>query len=91
MIRFILLAFLVTASIEGLLPPAWQNVAELKEILNSEELPNYLQSADVIESITRTDGGWLIQTNHGNIRVDVVSERTPYIGPRKFSLQFKKD
>lgn len=86
--RVLILALMLNAPLSAVLPPAWQGVAELKSIFESSELQNYLNSADIIQTITKVDGGWLISTNRSQIRVDVVTEYQSRPGPRRFSLHF---
>lgn len=87
--RYILAAlFLVSATAEALLPPVWQGVAEVKAILNSKELNQYLDSGDILEGITKHEDGWLISTNRSQVFVKVAPEPQNMPGPEKFHLEF---
>lgn len=81
---------LITTYAEGALPPAWQNVAEIKAILNNPELSHVLDSADLIESISKTEEGWKIITNHGEIAVKINPIPQAMPGPEQFTLEFSK-
>lgn len=70
------------------LPPAWQQVAELKAILNDQELKNYLDSADQIETIQKTAKGYLFKTRLTTIQVEIISLPTQQPGPASFKIQF---
>lgn len=72
------------------LPPAWQGVAELKAILNAPELPEYLESGDVIQGVLREENGWRIETNHRSITIEVIPKDQKMPGPKSFELKFKK-
>lgn len=79
---------LVSASAEALLPPVWQGVAEIRAIVNSKELNQYLDSGDILESITKHEEGWIIQTNRSSVFVKVKEEPQDRPGPEKFHLEF---
>lgn len=85
------LGILMTSPLFGALPPAWQEVREIKSILNDNRLGNYLESGDVIQNITKTERGWEINTNHSLITIDVVPEKQTMPGPEKFHLEFKRE
>jgi hypothetical protein len=70
------------------MPPLWEDVAQLKAILNAPELGEHADAAAVVEGIDRTDSGWEIRTNKGDVKVRVISEPQAMPGPKKFSLEF---
>lgn len=72
------------------MPPLWEDVAQLKAILNDPKMGEYLDSAAVIEVVERTDDGWEIRTNKGDLKVRVTPEPQKMPGPQKFSLDFFK-
>lgn len=87
-----ILAFLaLSSSCYAVLPPAWEGVREIKMILEDKELKDYLESGDVIDSISKTDKGWAIRTNHGTIEIEVqrLPQNTP--GPAQFELKFNRN
>ena len=87
-----LLALLLTfnAGAFALLPPAWQDVAELKSILSDTNLKDYLNSGDVILQISKDDHGWLFITNHTKFYAEVVPKALTQPGPERFDIHFKK-
>jgi len=70
------------------LPPLWQNVAELKAILNDKQLGDTVQSGEVIEDIKKTETGWLIVTNHQEVPIQVVYAPATRPGPAQFTVVF---
>lgn len=87
--KYLLIAFIFfSRTAEALLPPVWQGVAEVKAILNSTELNQYLDSGDILESISKHEEGWIIQTNRSFIYVKVKQEPQSSPGPEKFHLEF---
>ena len=79
-----------SGSAMALLPPLYQGIAELKAILNNDMLEQMLDSGEVITSITKTDEGYTIQTNHQQLLAQVVYEPNKLPGPAKFKILFKK-
>lgn len=86
--KFLPIFLLVCGSLSAALPPLWQNVAELKAILEDKELGATLQSGDAIESIEKTENGWVIKTNHRTAKIEVKVEPAKMPGPAKFTLQW---
>lgn len=82
-------AIAVTLPLFSILPPAWQDVAELKAILEDRHIDEYLQSGDVILQIAKSDHGWTIVTNHSKFYADVVPLPQKMIGPEKFEIRFR--
>lgn len=89
--KFLMLTVMCLAcnSLTAVLPPLWQNVAELKAILEDRSLGNHLQSGDVIESIEKIDNGWFIKTNHRSVNAIVHYEPQQMPGPAKFKIEFQ--
>lgn len=79
----------LTGTLSALLPPLYQNIAELKAILSDDKISECLQSGDVIEEIRKTNEGYLIVTNHREVLAEVVYQPAENIGPAKFKIIFK--
>lgn len=80
----------IQTSIFAALPPLWQNVQELKIILNDKRLGDFLNSGDVIQSVKKTDDGWIIVTNHKRLNVKVQYENSQNPGPVQFRISFQE-
>lgn len=80
--------FFYQASLAGILPPLYEGIRELKEILNDQRLTTLLQSGDVIEEIKKTDVGYLIITNKQQLAVDVAYQPVSHPGPSQYKLIF---
>jgi hypothetical protein len=87
----ILSVLLLSSSCYGALPPAWEGVREIRLILEDKQLNRYLESGDVIESISKTEKGWAIHTNHGTIEVEVQRLPQNMPGPEQFELKFNRN
>lgn len=83
-------ALLGYAPLFALLPPLYQQLAELKQIIENEELPNYLQSGELILTIERQDHGYLIVTNQQKVFAEVIIQPQHTPGPAQFSISFHK-
>ena len=81
---------ILQAPAQALLPPLWEGVAELKAVLSDEQLRNYLDSAEIIESITKTSSGYLIITNRSELEANVEFRPQGMPGPAKFDIKFVK-
>lgn len=79
---------LLTIDAGALLPPLWNDVAELKEILNDQRLGQFLQSGDSITTIEKKEHGWKIVTNHRTIEVSVHYKKQVMPGKGQFSIEF---
>ncbi|KAF3363324.1 hypothetical protein PHSC3_000078 [Chlamydiales bacterium STE3] len=86
-----LAALLFTANGDALLPPLWESVAQIKTVLDSTELKNYLESGERIESLSRSDEGFIIITNASTIRAIISPEPQHYPGPAKYHVHFEKE
>lgn len=73
----------------GALPPLWQNVAEIKAILNDPKLGEFLSSADIIHEIKKSPQGWVIVTQREELSVEVVYQAASHPGPVPFTLIFR--
>lgn len=74
----------------ALLPPFWEGVAELKAIFSDDKLKDYFDSADVIQSITKTPDGYLIITNRSQVNANVQYQPQDRPGPAKFQIVFQR-
>lgn len=74
----------------ALLPPLFESIAQIKAILDAPELKIELQSGDVIESISRNESGWEIQTNKRELQIEVVSLPLKQPGPGQYEIHFQK-
>lgn len=72
----------------ALLPPLAQSIAELKAILHHEQLQHDLGMSNRIESITKTDHNYAIDTSSSQLIVDIVYKPMKHPGPAQFELKF---
>lgn len=86
--KYYLLSFLFINTSFAALPPLWEDVKELKAILDDPQLGSSLQSGESILKIKRTEKGWLIVTNKNHLAIQVVPQQQDKMGPAKFSLEF---
>lgn len=76
-------------SLSAALPPLYQEINEIKAILDDEKLSHYLSSGDLILSINRVEKGYVILTNHDQKLVaEVVYDQNRKIGPAQFQIVF---
>lgn len=71
------------------LPPLWQDVRELKAILDAKEFGDYLHSGEAIQDIKKTDNGWAIHTNQHIVNIQVNYQTKAQPGPARFILEFQ--
>lgn len=81
-------ASLAVMQAEALLPPLYQGSAEIKAIMEDEQLGQKLGSGDVIVKIEKNDPGYEITTNKHRLQVFVEYERAPQPGPAHYKLRF---
>ena len=81
--------FLTCASIEAILPPLFEDIAEIKGILDDQRLGKLLESGESIAEIKKVKEGYLITTNHHNLLVKVSYKPIPRPGPAQFELEFQ--
>lgn len=71
------------------LPPLAQGIRERQALLNDPRFYGLLGSAEIIESITQTDSGYLVLTQNYSMKVDVIYEgRGEMCGPIQFDFEF---
>lgn len=83
--------FLMTSSAEAALPPFYQSLREYTALLNSPELAKQLGSGQVIQSIQRTDTGFIVKANRSTINVEIVYDPMEMPGPAKFHFLFSPE
>ncbi len=82
----ICLISLVYSPIYSLLPPLYDSVSQLEAIFKDPTLDKHLNSADVLESLTRTDNGWSIHTNKRTLQVSLEAQPAANPGPTKYKV-----
>ena len=83
----ILCAVLVwQTSLSAVLPPLYQGINELKDLLNEPKLGELLQSGEVIEEIKKVDNGYLIITNKHELLAEVVYQTNRRVGPAEYTI-----
>lgn len=75
----------------GALPPLADSLRELSAILNDRRLGDALGSGAFIESIQRTESGYLVTTAKETLEIEVIYFQTDgRVGPGQFELVFAK-
>ncbi len=69
------------------LPPYWQRAAELKAILESQEVSELLKSKPVDRVERRSNDQYRVQAGSCRLDVRIVGEEQTMPGPRKFKLE----
>ncbi len=82
--------FILTAPVFSALAPLPQSVREIEAILMNPQLAQYLPSCDQIDQITRVVDGYIFITKAHILKVTVIYDTAPRIGPKKFTLQFSE-
>ena len=86
--NIVLIALLAFSPLAAILPPLAESLRELKAILQDGRLYSLAGSAEMIDSITRTESGFLVTTTHKEIEVTVNYLPNLNIGPKPFELDF---
>lgn len=81
---------LLSLPLSAVLPPVWQDVAEIKAVLTDPALTQYLDSAELIQSINRVEKGWEIHTSKQTVFAEIVPQPQSSPGPERFKVTFKK-
>lgn len=81
---------LLAIPLSAVLPPVWQDVAEIKAVLTDPALTQHLDSAELIQSITRIEKGWEIHTNKQTVIAEIVPQPQSTPGPERFKVTFSK-
>lgn len=72
----------------ALLSPLNQSVAELQDIVDSDDLTKKLPTSQKIESITAVDNGYIIHTQEYQMLIEVQYQPQNRPGPVHFQLIF---
>lgn len=83
----IFLLTLVTLELNALLSPLNQSIVEIKEILESKELQNFVQQ-EAIQRIEKSQKGYDIRTENFEVKVEVLYLPIEHLGPHQFKLIF---
>ncbi len=87
---FLLITILLSnASLQAILPPLYQNIAEIEAIFKDPHLTDYLSSADVIKRIEKNDDVYEITTNKHHLSASIKFLPQTQPGPAKFKVEFK--
>lgn len=85
----IVCALLLAQPVFAALPPLYQSLAEIKAIVNSNEMGNTFPSSQVVRSIHKEeDGSYLILTDQMQVKVEIQYLPSAHPGPLKFRLIF---
>lgn len=79
------------STIQAVLPPLYETLAEYKALLENPQLARSLNSGEAIESIQRTDKQFLIITNKRVVTIDIIYEHQDFPGPRRFHFEFPRE
>lgn len=71
------------------LPPLFEDIAEIKAILEDQQLGQLLESGDSIMEIKKVEKGFLIKTNHHKLFAHVIYRPSRMPGPAQFEIEFK--
>lgn len=71
------------------LPPLYEDIAEIKAILEDQRLGQLLESGESIKEIKKSDQGYIIKTNHHKLYVKVIYKPNKMPGPAQFEIEFK--
>lgn len=85
---FIALILLAGAPAYALLSPLNQSIAELKGIIENDDLTEYLPSSEKILAIDAVEQGYLIRTQNYTMLIQIVFKRQDRPGPAKYELIF---
>lgn len=77
------------ATIFAVLPPLFEDIAEIKAILDDRKLGEMLGSGETIHLIKKIEKGYLILTNKHKLIVRVIYKPTNRPGPAQFEIQFQ--
>ncbi|MBN9378960.1 MAG: hypothetical protein J0H93_11340 [Chlamydiales bacterium] len=68
------------------LPPIFEDIAEIKAILDDQKFINLLDSADSIKEISKKENGYLVKTNKLEIFARIIYKPIPRPGPLSFDI-----
>ncbi|QLH35306.1 MAG: hypothetical protein HWD61_03405 [Parachlamydiaceae bacterium] len=73
----------------SVLPPLFENIAEIKAILDDQRLGQMLESGESIEEIKHVENGYVLKTNRHRLFVKIRFKHSEKPGPAEFDLEFK--
>lgn len=82
------LAFSFSTNLSAILPPLYQGIQEVADILKDPQLGQLLSAGDVLLSIEKNDTGYLITTNHYELQANIIYTHEVKIGPQQFTVVF---
>jgi hypothetical protein len=82
--------FLASSSLFAALPPLAQSSREIQAVLSDSQLQTLLGSAEGVQEIIRTEGGYVVMTQNYLLRVDVEYLSASRPGPVPFRLHFQE-
>lgn len=86
---FILLTLAGSLPLAAILPPLAQDLREIKTFTQDPEFYQLVGSGDSIERIEKTEGGYLVTTNHKQVLVTVTYKPVKgRLGPSPFTLSY---
>ena len=80
--------FLSCSMIFSALPPLFEDIAEIKAILEDNKLGQFLQSGESIQVIRKVEKGYVIKTNHHKLFAEVIYRPNTKPGPALFEIEF---
>lgn len=83
------IAVLSCSCVFAALPPFYQTLKEYKALLNDPQFEKSFTSADVIESIERSQNSFVITTNKRTVNVEISYAPATHPGPEQFTFTFK--
>lgn len=83
---FTLIALVGSLSGFAALAPNQQIAREMKEILSSREIAENFPSG--VRSVERIEGGYIVKSDQGTMRVDVLHFDSELYGPMQYKLRF---
>jgi hypothetical protein len=84
----IALVLLGSSPAYALLSPLNQSVAELRNIIESNNLTKYLPSSEKILGIDSVEHGYLVRTQNYTMLVEIIYKPQQRVGPMQFDLIF---
>ena len=88
--KYLFLMLMLSGSVYAALPPFAQSLREIDAIVSDPEFYELLGSAEAVQQILKTDGGYAVMTRNYYLRVDVQYLPNQKIGPAAFKLRFSQ-
>lgn len=89
-ICFCFFALLSTKAFSAL-PPLPQSIKEIEAILSSDFMKSSEMTPETIWQIQKTERGYILETNHFIIPIEIIQLPQENIGPAPFEVQFDLD